>query len=70
MPIVLHSLFRLTGVPIAGGKNFQKYVMKNGVLTAVPGYAEVQGIFIGVVAAFVILITIVGPECVCVLFTL
>ncbi|KAH0826254.1 carboxylic acid transporter protein [Lanmaoa asiatica] len=45
-----------------GGKNFQTYVMENGVLKAVPGYAEVQGIFIGVVAAFVILITVVGPE--------
>ena len=37
-------------------------MIKNGVQTAVPGYAKVQGIFIGVVAAFVILITIVGPE--------
>ena len=46
----------------AGGKNFQTYVIENGVLTAVPGYATVQGIFIGVVAAFVILITVVGPE--------
>lgn len=36
--------------------------MQNGVLKEVPGYATVQGIFIGVVSAFVILITIVGPE--------
>ncbi|KAG9308908.1 carboxylic acid transporter protein [Chiua virens] len=45
-----------------GGKNFQTYVIRNGVRTAVPGYAEVQGIFIGVVSAFVIIITIFGPE--------
>lgn len=38
--------------------------MVDGVLTVVPGYATVQGIFIGVVAGFVILITIIGPECV------
>lgn len=36
--------------------------MKNGVMTTVPGYATVQGIFIGVVATFVIIITIIGPE--------
>jgi SHS family lactate transporter-like MFS transporter len=30
----------------------------------VPDYAKVQGILIGVVAAFVIFITIIGPECV------
>lgn len=51
-----------TNLPAVGGRNFQKYVIKNGVRTAIPGYAEVQGIFIGAVAAFVILITIVGPE--------
>lgn len=43
--------------------------MVDGVLTPVPGYAVVQGIFIGVVAAFVILITIVGPEYVHSLFS-
>jgi SHS family lactate transporter-like MFS transporter len=49
-------------IEATGGKNFQTYEMVDGVLTPVPGYAIVQGIFIGVVAAFVILITIVGPE--------
>ena len=43
--------------------------MVHGVLTPVPGYAMVQGIFIGVVSAFVILITIVGPEYVHSLFS-
>ncbi|KAI9456312.1 carboxylic acid transporter protein [Boletus coccyginus] len=55
-------LFCLAGVLIVGGKNFQTYEVVRGVRTVVPGYAMVQGIFIGVVAAFVILITIVGPE--------
>ena len=62
-------LFCLTRVLIVGGKNFQTYEMVRGVRTLVPGYAIVQGIFIGVVAAFVILITIVGPEYVHSLFS-
>lgn len=37
-------------------------IIEDGVETDVPDYATVQGIFIGVVAAFIILITIVGPE--------
>ncbi|KAN0074572.1 MFS general substrate transporter [Tylopilus felleus] len=49
-------------IEATGGKNFQTYKMVDGVLTVVPGYATVQGIFIGVVAGFVILITIIGPE--------
>jgi SHS family lactate transporter-like MFS transporter len=35
---------------------------QTGELEDVPDYAKVQGIFIGVVAAFVIFITIIGPE--------
>ncbi|KAF8125096.1 carboxylic acid transporter protein [Boletus edulis] len=49
-------------IEATGGRNFQTSVMKNGKLTTVPGYAKVQGIFIGAVAVFVILITVVGPE--------
>jgi hypothetical protein len=30
----------------------------------VPDYAKVQGIFLGVVAAYLIAVTIFGPECV------
>lgn len=37
-------------------------VIVDGVPTDVPDYAKVQGIFVGVVAAFVICISIVGPE--------
>ncbi|THH18359.1 hypothetical protein EW146_g2604 [Bondarzewia mesenterica] len=45
-----------------GGKNLRTTVIRNGVPTNVPDYATVQGILIGVVAAFVIVITIIGPE--------
>lgn len=34
----------------------------------VPDYAKVQGIFLGVVAAYLIVVTIFGPECVLFLF--
>jgi hypothetical protein len=44
----------------AGGAH-QK-VLLNGKPT--PDYATVQGIFIGVVAAFTLFMTIIGPECV------
>lgn len=37
-------------------------IIVNGVVTDVPDYAKVQGIFIGVVAAFVFCVTLVGPE--------
>lgn len=47
-----------------GGDNFKKTIIQNGVPTIVPDYATVQGILVGVVAAFVVIITIIGPECV------
>lgn len=49
-------------IETVGGQNLKTTIMKGGKLTVVPDYAKVQGIFIGVVAAFVVLITIVGPE--------
>ncbi|TFK46144.1 MFS general substrate transporter [Heliocybe sulcata] len=49
-------------IEATGGNNLRTTIIKNGVPTDVPDYATVQGIFIGVVAAFVIIITIVGPE--------
>ena len=39
-------------------------IMKNGKLTVVPDYAKVQGMLLGGIAAFVIFITVIGPECV------
>ncbi|KAF9049224.1 carboxylic acid transporter protein [Hymenopellis radicata] len=35
---------------------------KNGVVENIPDYAKVQGILIGVVAAYVLIVTILGPE--------
>ncbi|KAG5643731.1 hypothetical protein DXG03_009721 [Asterophora parasitica] len=49
-------------IEATGGENLRTTIIKNGVLTDVPDYAKVQGILIGVVAAFVIFITIIGPE--------
>jgi len=45
-----------------GGDSLKTYIMKNGIRVQVPDYAKVQGILIGAVAAFVLLITIIGPE--------
>ncbi|KAG2123834.1 carboxylic acid transporter protein [Suillus clintonianus] len=45
-----------------GGDHLKTTIMKNGVLTVVQDYATVQAIFIGVVAAFVVIVTIIGPE--------
>ncbi|CAA7271289.1 unnamed protein product [Cyclocybe aegerita] len=49
-------------IEATGGNNLRTTIIQNGVPTDVPDYALVQGIFIGVVAAFVIFITIIGPE--------
>ena len=39
-------------------------IIKNGKPEVVPDYAKVQGMLLGAIAAFVIFITIIGPECV------
>jgi len=49
-------------IEATGADNLHTTIIENGVPTIVPDYATVQGIFIGVVAAFVILMTIIGPE--------
>ncbi|KAG2125617.1 major facilitator superfamily domain-containing protein [Suillus cothurnatus] len=49
-------------IEATGGDNLKTTIMENGVPTQVPNYATVQAIFIGVVAAFVVVITIIGPE--------
>ncbi|EAU81051.1 carboxylic acid transporter [Coprinopsis cinerea okayama7 len=49
-------------IEATGGNNMKTTIIKDGVPTVVPDYAKVQGIFIGVIAAFVIFITIIGPE--------
>ncbi|KAG6864480.1 hypothetical protein C0991_009229 [Blastosporella zonata] len=49
-------------IEATGGDHLKTNIIVNGVLTKVPDYATVQGILIGVVSAFVIFITIIGPE--------
>jgi len=49
-------------IEATGGDNLRTTIIKNGVVTNVPDYATVQGILIGVVCAFIIFITIIGPE--------
>ena len=47
----------------AGGAHLRTTVTDhNGQPKEVPDYASVQGILIGVVAAFVLVVTIIGPE--------
>jgi len=45
-------------IEATGGKHLTTLLKGN----VVPDYAKVQGIFIGVIAAFVIFITVIGPE--------
>lgn len=47
---------------LAGASHLHTTITVHGKVTTVSDYATVQGIFIGVVAAYVILITIFGPE--------
>lgn len=49
-------------IEATAGENLRTTIIKNGVPTDVPDYAKVQGILIGCVVAFVIFITIIGPE--------
>ncbi|KAH7885614.1 carboxylic acid transporter [Phlebopus sp. FC_14] len=49
-------------IEATGAKNLQTTIIENGVATPVANYATVQGIFIGVVAAYVVIVTIFGPE--------
>ncbi|KAI0733477.1 MFS general substrate transporter [Irpex lacteus] len=47
-------------IEATGGDNLKTHIV--GKPGLVPDYAKVQGILIGVVAAFVLIITIIGPE--------
>jgi len=49
-------------IEATGGEQQTTTVFENGKIQVVPDYAKVQGILIGVVTAFVIFITIIGPE--------
>lgn len=49
-------------IEATGAANLRTTIIKDGVPTSEPNYATVQAIFIGVVSAFVVIITIIGPE--------
>ncbi|KAH8114392.1 MFS general substrate transporter [Phellopilus nigrolimitatus] len=49
-------------IEATGGQNLRTTIVENGVPTDIPDYARVQSILIGVVSAFVVCVTIVGPE--------
>ncbi|KAG1824236.1 carboxylic acid transporter protein [Suillus variegatus] len=49
-------------IEATGAANLRTTIIKDGVPTSEPNYATVQAIFIGVVSAFVAIITIIGPE--------
>lgn len=49
-------------IEATGGEHLRTTIIEKGVPVDVPDYATVQGILIGVVAAFVIVVTIIGPE--------
>jgi len=49
-------------IEATGGKHLHTTIVVDGVVTVVQDYATVQGILIGVVAAFLLVVTIIGPE--------
>ncbi|KAH8992587.1 MFS general substrate transporter [Lactarius hatsudake] len=49
-------------IEAVGGSHLKKTVVRDGVVTEVPDYATVQGILLGAIATFVIIITTIGPE--------
>lgn len=49
-------------VCLAAGNHLRTNLVVDGVVTNVADYATVQGIFIGTVAAYVLIVTIFGPE--------
>jgi MFS transporter, SHS family, lactate transporter len=51
-------------IEATGGDHLKTTIIKNGRRTVVPDYARVQGILIGTVAVYIILLTMIGPECV------
>jgi len=49
-------------IEATAGEHWTTTIIKNGKPSVVADYAKVQGLLIGVVAAFVVFITIIGPE--------
>ena len=51
-------------IEAVGGDHMKTTIVKDGKRTVVPDYARVQGILIGTVAAYILLLIVIGPECV------
>ncbi|KAF8644377.1 hypothetical protein AX16_008502 [Volvariella volvacea WC 439] len=49
-------------IEATGGDNLKTTITIDGEEKVVPDYATVQGILIGVVAAFIVIVTVLGPE--------
>ncbi|KAH8984459.1 MFS general substrate transporter [Lactarius akahatsu] len=49
-------------IEAVGGSHLKKTVVRQGRVEEVPDYATVQGILLGAIATFVIIITTIGPE--------
>ncbi|KAH9016908.1 MFS general substrate transporter [Lactarius pseudohatsudake] len=49
-------------IEAVGGSHMKTTVVREGRVEEVPDYATVQGILLGAIATFVIIITIIGPE--------
>ncbi|KAH9057483.1 carboxylic acid transporter [Lactarius vividus] len=49
-------------IEAVGGSHLKKTVVRGGKVEEVPDYATVQGILLGAIATFVIIITTIGPE--------
>ncbi|KAI0299642.1 MFS general substrate transporter [Multifurca ochricompacta] len=49
-------------IEATGGDHLKTTIIKNGKRIIVPDYARVQGILIGTVAAYILFLTIIGPE--------
>ncbi|KII86733.1 hypothetical protein PLICRDRAFT_665144 [Plicaturopsis crispa FD-325 SS-3] len=49
-------------IEATGGAHQRTTIVENGVVTDIPDYATVQAIFMGVIAGFTLIITILGPE--------
>ena len=53
-----------TQVEAMGGEHMKTTIIKDGKTVVVPDYARVQGILVGIVAAYILFFIIIGPECV------
>lgn len=53
-----------TQIEAIGGEPMKTKIITDGKRVVVPDYARVQGILVGIVAAYILFFIIIGPECV------